>query len=172
LIVSLRVPALITNAFTDAVLNVALTPSTVATIELPLFARATLMVLACPAVPVQVSTPFTSAGVTVSITRFSSASSPLKAAVGIAERRRRFFDVRCGVTLVKTCFNAETQNPQVRSSRAISSPFTRESELESREQKGQPVRIPKQLNYTKYWNADLIASPKVKKNKKFFTRAK
>ena len=128
-IVSLREPALITMAVTPDASNVALTPSTVATIEFPLFVRATLMALAWPVVPVQVRTPPTRVGVTVNMSRDSSASSPLKGAVGLGERRRRFFDVGSGAALVETCLGAEARNPRVRFTRAINSPFSREKPI-------------------------------------------
>ena len=141
LIASLRVPALIIRAFTSDVLNVALTPSTVATIDFPSLLSATLMVLVWPVVPVQVRTPPTTLGVTVNMSRDSSASIPLNGAVGPGERRLRFLDVR-SVAVVETCLDAETRNPRVRLTRAIILPLSEKSELESREHPGQPDPIP------------------------------
>jgi hypothetical protein len=130
LIVSLREPALITRAFTFDASNVALTPSTVATIEFPSVLRAMLMALASPVVPVQVRTPPTMLGVTVNISRDSSASIPSNGAAGPCERRRRFLDVRSGVALVEICFDAETRIPRVRFTRAINSPLPEEKRIE------------------------------------------
>jgi hypothetical protein len=130
LIVSVREPALITRAFTFDASNVALTPSTVATIEFPSVLRAMLMALASPVVPVQVRTPPTMLGVTVNISRDSSASIPLNGAAGSCERRRRFLDVRSGVALVEICLDAETRIPRVRFTRAINSPLPEEKRIE------------------------------------------
>jgi hypothetical protein len=89
LMVSLREPALMTSSLTLDVLNVALTPSTVATMDAPLLASATVMSLACPVVPVQVSTPDANVGVTLSMTRCSRGSSPLNGTADISALRRR-----------------------------------------------------------------------------------
>ena len=133
LMLSAREPALIIRAFTFDVLNVALTPSTVATIELPLFVRATVMVLVSPVVPVHVRTPPIMLGVTVNMSRDSSASNPLKGEAGLYERRRRFFDVWSSAVSVEICFDAETRKPRVRFTRAIILPLPEKSELETRE---------------------------------------
>jgi hypothetical protein len=167
-----REPALIISALTDDVLNVALAPSTVATIELPLFAKSTAMVLVSPVVPVQVSTPPTRVGVTESMSRASSSSMPLNGKAGIFERLRRFFDVRLPPPGAEICLDAETRTLRVRFDRAIILPLPEKSELETREPRISPIRLPKQLRLSKYWNALLIASPKTPKNKKFFARAK
>jgi hypothetical protein len=172
LMLSVRDPALMTMAFTAEALNVALTPSTVATIELSLLASAIVMVLASPVVPVQVRMPPTSVGVTVSIRRDSSASMPVNGKARLFTRLRRFFDVRRVPPPTEICLDAETRTPRVRFNRAIILPLPEKSELELGNFRVSPIRLPKQLRLSKYWNADLIASPKQGKNKKFFARAK
>jgi hypothetical protein len=86
---SVRVPALITSDFTEDVANVALEPSTAASIEAPLLINETLMTFASPEIPLQVKTPSTSVGVTLIITRFSRASNPRKCAEGLMNLRAR-----------------------------------------------------------------------------------
>jgi hypothetical protein len=90
-IASCRLPALMTSDCTLAVAHVRLTPSTVAMMEFPLLARAMSMVLACPAVPVQVRTPSARVGATVSKSLDSSDSKLTNAARG----RARFRSERC-----------------------------------------------------------------------------
>jgi hypothetical protein len=137
---SLRVPALITRSLTADVLNVALTPSQLATMDLPLFARATLMVLAWPAVPVTVRTPPIRLGVTLSMTRDSSISSPWKCLMGLTDRGWRLLSGT--LTLLEIRFNKEARNLPVRFARAITSPFAREKTMGKREHPGQPDPIP------------------------------
>ncbi len=124
---SLRVPALITRALTADVLNVALTPSQVATMESPLLERATLMVLVSPAVPVTVRMPLARAGVTLSMIRDSSISSPWKCLVGLTNRGRHSLDETREPP--KTWFQKKVRNLLVRFARAIISPYAREKKL-------------------------------------------
>jgi len=91
LIMSLRVPALMTSDCTLDVEQVMSTPSTVATMDAPLSVRATSMVLTCPAVPVHVRMPSARLGLTVSRSLDSRISSPTKAAAGMARLWRRRF---------------------------------------------------------------------------------
>jgi hypothetical protein len=122
LITSLRVPALMTSDCTLDVEQVMPTPSTEATMELPLLARVMSIVLVCPAVPVHTSTPSTRLGVTVSRSLDSKASSPTKTAAGRARLRRRFLPLACGLTPGKRWLEEGTRSPPVRFSRAIFSP--------------------------------------------------
>ena len=80
---SVREPALITSDFTEPVANVALEPSTVASIDVPPLISETVMELLWSSIPLQVKTPLAKVGVTLSIRRFSSASKPWKCAEGL-----------------------------------------------------------------------------------------
>jgi hypothetical protein len=121
---SLREPALMTRADTALVLNVALTPSQVATMESPLLASATLIVLASPAVPVTVSTPPERLGVTLNISLDSRASRPWKYFAGLIHRPLGL--PRDGFLSREKCFANKVWNLPVRLTRPIISPFYRE----------------------------------------------
>ena len=86
---SARVPALMTNPLMEAVENVALEPSTVASTEAPSLVSETVMAFCSPAIPLQVRIPLVSVGVTLSMIRSSNASRPRKCAEGLMNLRAR-----------------------------------------------------------------------------------
>ena len=135
-IASDRVPALMTRDFTESVANVALEPSTLASMDAPLFVSETLMTLVSPAIPLQVSTPSTSVGVTLIMIRSSSASNPWKCAEGLMNLRARCGwlprDLRLKPNKIWFCTRA--RNPPVRFSRPIGSPIQRKNSNMNREQ--------------------------------------
>jgi hypothetical protein len=127
-IASWRVPALITKDCTEAVANVALEPSTVASIDVRLLTSDTVIAFVSPAIPLQVSTPSTSVGVTLIMIRSSSASNPWKCAEGLMNLRARCGWLPRALRLKpnKIWFCTRARNPPVRFSRPIGSPIQRQ----------------------------------------------